>query len=49
MGLAVAVGLTIIFVKAGSKSGQSGGQQSADILTSFGKSSADIINAATGG
>lgn len=42
------IALTIVFVKAGGKGSQSGGQQVATILKAGGKTGSELINAITG-
>jgi hypothetical protein len=49
VGTFVAVIAAIIFIKAGGKSGVSGGQQAATIVTSAGDSYAKAVSALEGG
>lgn len=43
-----AIALAIVFVKAGGGKGQNGGQQTADIISSFGTTGANLANALEG-
>jgi hypothetical protein len=49
VGTFVAVIAVIVFVKAGGKSGVSGGQQTATIVSSAGDSYAKVVSALEGG
>jgi hypothetical protein len=44
-----AIGLAIVFVRAGQKSGRSGGQQAADIISAGGSATSQVATALQGG